>query len=87
MSTLAKTSVAKRNENQASRAKQCAKLRNEPLVSVREAAEKTGIPKATIYNWLERRLIAKYAFGKAIRIRLSELWNYIESTRVEALNG
>ena len=82
---IAKNAGAKLNEIGTSKGKRCANVRTEPLVTVREASNQTGIPKGTIYHWLERRLIPKYCLGKTVRLRLSELWAYIESGRIEAL--
>lgn len=81
----AKNAVAQRNEIGARSKTQYANVTEEPLISVREASVKTGIPQGTIYDWLDRRLLPKYKFGKAVRLRLSDLWSYIGRQKMEAL--
>lgn len=56
----------------------------ERLLTVKEAAERTGYKEATWRAWLLRRKVAYHKFGRTIRIAESDLIRLIEESRVPA---
>lgn len=57
---------------------------NERLLTVREAAQRTGHKEATWRAWILRRKVAYHKFGRSIRIAESDLIRMIEESRIPA---
>lgn len=56
----------------------------ERLLTVREAAARTGHKEATWRAWILRRKVPYHKFGRSIRIAESDLIRMIEESRVPA---
>jgi excisionase family DNA binding protein len=56
----------------------------ERLLSVREAAERTGHKVSTWRAWVLRRKVPYHKFGRSIRIAESDLTRMIEESRIPA---
>lgn len=54
----------------------------ERLLSVKEAAARTGHTEATWRAWILRRKVPFHKFGRSIRIAESDLIRMIEESRV-----
>jgi excisionase family DNA binding protein len=60
---------------------------NERLLTVREAAARTGHKEATWRAWILRPRVPNHKFGRSIRIVESDLIRMIEESRVPAREG
>jgi len=56
----------------------------ERLLTVREAAQRTGHKEATWRAWILRRKVAYHRIGRSIRIAESDLTRMIEESRIPA---
>jgi len=56
----------------------------ERLLTVREAAARTGHKESTWRAWILRRLVPYHKFGRSIRIAESDLIRMIEESRIPA---
>ena len=54
------------------------------LLTVREAAARTGHKEATWRAWILRRKVPYHKFGRSIRIAESDLTRMIEESRIPA---
>jgi excisionase family DNA binding protein len=57
---------------------------NERLLTVKEAAQRTGHKEATWRAWILRRKVPYHKFGRSIRIAESDLSRMIEESRIPA---
>jgi len=57
---------------------------NERLLTVREAAHRTGHKEATWRAWILRRKVPYHKFGRSIRIAESDLTRMVEESRIPA---
>jgi len=57
---------------------------NERLLTVREAAARTGHKEATWRAWILRRKVPYHKFGRSIRVAESDLVRMIEESRIPA---
>lgn len=57
---------------------------NERLLTVKQAAERTGHKEATWRAWILLRKVPYHKFGRSIRIAESDLVRMIEESRVPA---
>lgn len=46
---------------------------DDPLLSIPQSGEYTGLKDSTIRSWVWQRVIPSYRFGRAVRIRKSDL--------------
>jgi excisionase family DNA binding protein len=56
----------------------------ERLLTVREAATRTGHKESTWRAWILRRAVPYHKFGRSIRIAESDLIRMIEESRIPA---
>jgi excisionase family DNA binding protein len=56
----------------------------ERLLTVKEAAERTGHKEATWRAWILRRKVPYHKFGRSIRIAESDLTRMIDESRIPA---
>ena len=54
------------------------------FLTVEEAAQRLGIAKSAMYEWLAHGVIAHHRVGRLIRIREADVAAYLASVRVEA---
>lgn len=57
---------------------------NDRLLTVKEAAQRTGHKEATWRAWILRRKVAYHRIGRSIRIAESDLIRLIEEARIPA---
>lgn len=53
------------------------------LLSAREAAQRLGVSKGTIYGLISSGQVTHFRIGKCVRIKESDLSEYLESTCVK----
>ncbi len=52
-------------------------------LSTRKAADRMGITTRTLYRFIDHGDVPAYRFGRVIRLRLSDVDDFIEQCRVE----
>lgn len=53
------------------------------LITIREAAEYTGLSVSTLYSWVWQKRVPYVKLGRAVRFDLADLDRLIELRRVE----
>jgi putative molybdopterin biosynthesis protein len=53
------------------------------LLTAQQAAERLGITKSTVYDWVNRGYIPHHRFGRLVRIDPAELEAYIVRARMD----
>jgi len=54
------------------------------LITIREAAEYTGLAVSTLYSWVWQKRVPYVKLGRAVRFDLADLDRLIQLRRVEA---
>lgn len=62
-------------------------LRTGPSLSVKQAAERFGFPKRTIYYWLANRMLPHTRVGTRVFIDVADLEELKRKNRIEAINA
>ena len=52
-------------------------------LSTADAARRLGITSRTLYRFIDQGEIAAYRFGRVIRIKATDVDNFIEASRIE----
>jgi len=52
-------------------------------LSTKEAAEMLGVTSRTVYRFIDEGDLPAYKFGRVIRVKVSDLENFVEGCRVE----
>lgn len=58
-------------------------MENKPVewLTVEEVANELRVPETSVRDWLRTRKLASYKFGKRLKIRRSDLEQFIESSK------
>jgi excisionase family DNA binding protein len=51
-------------------------------MSTREASQRLGVTLRTLYRFIDEGQLAAYKFGRVIRLKDSDVENFIESSRI-----